>query len=87
GGRLVVCGGTSGQKVELNLPRLFFKQFEIIGSTMGSYEEFDAVTALVAQGVDVHVDRTYPLDQYDQALERLERGEQLGKIVLTHGEG
>ena len=85
GGRLVVCGGTSGQKVELNLPRLFFKQFEIIGSTMGSYEEFDAVSALVAQGVDVHIDRTYPLDQYDQALERLERGEQLGKIVLTHG--
>ena len=40
GGRLVVCGGTSGQAVELNLPRLFFKQHEIIGSTMGSYGEF-----------------------------------------------
>jgi len=86
GGRLVVCGGTSGQKVEVNLPRLFFKQFEIIGSSMGSYEEFDEVTALVGQGVDVHIDSTYPLDDYATALARLEQGEQLGKIVLRHGD-
>lgn len=84
GGRLVVCGGTSGPKVELNLPRLFFKQIEIIGSTMGSYEEFDQVSALVAQGLPIHIDRTYPLAEYAQALARLEHGEQLGKIVLTH---
>lgn len=84
GGRLVVCGGTSGPKVELNLPRLFFKQYEIIGSTMGSYTEFDEVTALVEQGVDVRVDRTYRLEEYVDALARLEQGEQLGKIVLLH---
>jgi zinc-binding alcohol dehydrogenase/oxidoreductase len=84
GGRLVVCGGTSGPKVEINLPRLFFKQYEIIGSTMGSYEEFAEVTRLIDAGVAVHVDRTYPVEQYDQALERLTQGEQLGKIVLTH---
>jgi zinc-binding alcohol dehydrogenase/oxidoreductase len=84
GGRLVICGGTSGPKVELNLPRLFFKQFEIIGSTMGSYEEFAAVTQLVADGVDVHVDTVLPLADYPAALERLERGDQLGKIVLRH---
>ena len=48
--------GTSGPKVELNLPRLFFKQIEIIGSTMGSYEEFAAVTRLVDQGVAVRID-------------------------------
>lgn len=86
GGRLVVCGGTSGPKVELNLPRLFFKQFEIIGSTMGSYEEFAAVTKLVDAGVPVHVDRTYSLGDYGEALARLEQGEQLGKIVLSHTE-
>jgi len=84
GGRLVVCGGTSGPAVELNLPRLFFKQIEIIGSTMGSYEEFDRVSALVAQGLPIHIDRTYPLANYAEALARLEQGEQLGKIVLTH---
>ena len=57
GGRLVVCGGTSGAKVELNLPRLFFKQFEIIGSSMGSYQEFAELTALIGQGLDVRIDR------------------------------
>jgi len=84
GGRLVVCGGTSGPKVELNLPRLFFKQFEIIGSTMGSYEEFAAVTDLVGQGLAVHVDEVLGVEEYPRALERLEQGEQLGKIVLRH---
>ena len=87
GGRIVVCGGTSGPKVEVNLPRLFFKQNEIIGSTMGSYEEFDAVSDLVAKGVAVHIDREYQLGDYGDAVARLENGEQLGKIVLRHGEG
>jgi len=84
GGRLVVCGGTSGPKVELNLPRLFFKQIEIIGSTMGSYQEFDEVSALIAQGLDIRIDTSYPISDYAQALARLEDGRQLGKIVLTH---
>lgn len=84
GGKLVVCGGTSGPKVQLDLPRLFFKQIEIIGSTMGSYEEFAEVTELVAAGVPVHVDRVYPLAEYEAALARLAEGEQLGKIVLEH---
>jgi zinc-binding alcohol dehydrogenase/oxidoreductase len=84
GGRMVVCGSTSGPKVELTLPRLFFKQFEIIGSTMGSYQEFDEVLALVNRGLPITIDRSYPLADYQEALARLEHGEQLGKIVLTH---
>jgi zinc-binding alcohol dehydrogenase/oxidoreductase len=83
-GRLVVAGGTSGPKVELNLPRLFFKQIEVIGSTTGSYEEFADVTALVAQGVPVQVDEVFDLADYPAALERLHAGAQLGKIVLRH---
>ncbi len=84
GGRLVVCGGTSGAEVTLNLPRLFFKQYEIIGSSMGSYQEFAEVTRLVADGLSVRVDRAFGLDEYPAALARLESSEQLGKIVLTH---
>ena len=84
GGRLVVCGGTSGPEVTLSLPRLFFKQYEIIGSTMGSYEEFAAVTELMVQGLPVLIDEVIPLDQYPAALQRLDAGDQLGKIVLTH---
>lgn len=84
GGRLVVCGGTSGQTVELNLPRLFFKQIEVIGSTMGGYGEFAEVTRLMAQGLPVSIDQVVGLDQYPAALQRLEAGAQLGKVVLTH---
>jgi NADPH:quinone reductase-like Zn-dependent oxidoreductase len=84
GGRLVVCGGTSGQTVELSLPRLFFKQIQIIGSTMGSYPEFADVTRLVAQGLPVTVDEAFDLEDYPTALERLRQGAQLGKVVLRH---
>jgi len=84
GGRLVVCGGTSGQGVQLDLPRLFFKQIEVIGSTMGGYGEFDDVTRFVGQGLPVSVDAVLPLAAYPDALARLEAGDQLGKIVLTH---
>jgi D-arabinose 1-dehydrogenase-like Zn-dependent alcohol dehydrogenase len=80
----VVCGGTSGPKVELNLPRLFFKQIEIIGSTMGSYQEFAQVTRMVDQGLPVQVDEVFDRDDYPKALERLRQGEQLGKVVLRH---
>jgi zinc-binding alcohol dehydrogenase/oxidoreductase len=83
-GRLVVAGGTSGQKVELSLPRLFFKQIEVIGSTTGSYEEFAQVVDLVGQGLPVHVDEVFDLADYPAALERLHAGAQLGKIVLRH---
>ncbi len=84
GGRLVVCGGTSGPMVELNLPRLFFKQHELIGSTMGSYEEWEQVVELVGQGLPVVVDEVFGIADYPAALERLESGQQLGKIVLRH---
>jgi D-arabinose 1-dehydrogenase-like Zn-dependent alcohol dehydrogenase len=80
-----VCGGTSGPKVELNLPRLFFKQIEIIGSTMGSYPEFDQVTRLVATELPVQVDEVFDRADYPAALERLGRGDQLGKVVVRHG--
>jgi NADPH:quinone reductase-like Zn-dependent oxidoreductase len=84
GGRLVVCGGTSGPLVEVNLPRLFFKQYEIIGSSMGSYEEFDQLLQLVDQGLPIAIDSVYPIAQYEEALQRLTKGEHLGKIVLQH---
>ena len=84
GGRLVVCGGTSGQTVEVSLPRLFFKQHELIGSTMGSYGEFATVTELMAQGLPVTIDGVFPLSDYPEALARLESSAQLGKLVLRH---
>lgn len=85
GGRLVTCGGTAGSVVELQLPRLFFKQFEIIGSTMGSYDEWREVAGLVAAGLPVEVDHVFEgLESYPEALARLQAGTQLGKLVIRH---
>lgn len=83
-GRLVVCGATSGGRVELDLPRLWFKQIEVIGSTMASYEEFDEVTRLVAQGLPIAVDGEWDLADHPEALARLRRGEHNGKLVVRH---
>jgi NADPH:quinone reductase-like Zn-dependent oxidoreductase len=83
GGRIAVCGSTSGTKVELTVPLLFFKQLEIIGSTMFTHEEFRQVTALVGAGkVEPQVDRVFGFDQLPEALARLDAGEQLGKVAL-----
>lgn len=84
GGRLMVCGSTSGPTAEISVPRLFYKQWEFIGSTLGSYQEFAEVTRLVEAGLPVTVDETFALADYELALKRLEAGEQLGKIVLEH---
>ncbi len=83
GGRLVTCGSTSGLKVEITVPYLFFKQLEIIGSTMFDYAEFAAVTDLVGSGqVPVVIDKIYDFNELPAALSRLEAGQQLGKLVL-----
>lgn len=84
GGRLVTCGGTSGQVVELNLPRLFFKHHEVIGCTLGSPDEFAYVTCLMSEGLDVIIDREYPLAEYPDAIERIRSSAQFGKIVIRH---
>ncbi|MFN8051239.1 MAG: zinc-binding dehydrogenase [Acidimicrobiales bacterium] len=84
GGRLATCGGTSGSDVQLSLPRLFFKQHEIVGSTLGSAEEFAFVTKLMAEGLPVVVDQVLPWAEYPEAVERIRRADQLGKIVIRH---
>jgi NADPH:quinone reductase-like Zn-dependent oxidoreductase len=84
GGRLVTCGATSGPMVETDVRRLFWNQWTVMGSTMGTPAEFDAIVAeLVGGRLSVLIDSHFPLEQGRDALARLERGEQFGKIVLT----
>lgn len=83
GGRIAVCGSTSGPKVELTMPVLFFKQLEIIGSTMFTHEEFRQVTALVdSHKVLPQVDNAFEFERLPEALARLDAGNQLGKVAL-----
>jgi NADPH:quinone reductase-like Zn-dependent oxidoreductase len=84
GGRVTVCGATSGPNPPAQLHRFWWKQLTIYGSTMGTREDFLGAYELVRSGrARVHVDSTFPLSETRGAHERLERGEQLGKIVLT----
>jgi len=83
GGRLVTCGATTGAKVQIDVRRLFWHQWTILGSTMGSAGEFREIVRLLGQGhLRPMMDETYPLDRAVDAFQRLERGEQLGKIAL-----
>jgi NADPH:quinone reductase-like Zn-dependent oxidoreductase len=82
-GRICVCGATSGPNPPAQLHRIWWKQLTIFGSTMGSREDFEAVYDLVASGqVTPLVDAVFPLADAAAAHERLEAGEQLGKVVL-----
>ncbi len=83
-GRVVVCGATSGPNPPAQLHRFWWKQLTVLGSTMGTREDFLGAYDLVRSGrARVHVDRVFPLADIAAAHARLEAGEQLGKIVLT----
>jgi zinc-binding alcohol dehydrogenase/oxidoreductase len=87
-GKIVVCGATSGANPPAMLHRFWWKQIDVLGSTMGTREDFVGAYDLVRSGrARVHVDRTYPLEEIAAAHERLEAGDQLGKIVLQLPEG
>jgi NADPH2:quinone reductase len=84
GGRVTVCGATSGPNPPANLHRIWWKQLTVLGSTMGTQADFQAVYELVANGsAEPVVDRAFPLAEAAAAHEHLEAGRQLGKVVLT----
>jgi NADPH:quinone reductase-like Zn-dependent oxidoreductase len=84
GGRITVCGATSGPNPPAALHRVWWKQLSILGSTMGTAVDFAGAYELVASGrARPVVDSVLPLEEIRAAHERLEAGEQLGKIVLT----
>lgn len=83
GGRIVIVGNTSGPEVNLDLRYLFQKQISLIGSTMGSHQDFRKVMSLLwTNRLKPVIDSTFPLSEGKKAYERLENGEHFGKIVL-----
>ena len=82
--RVVVCGATTGPNPPAALHRVWWKQLSILGSTMGSPEDFRGAYDLIAAGkAKPVVDEVFPLADARAAHERLEAGRQLGKIVLA----
>jgi 2-desacetyl-2-hydroxyethyl bacteriochlorophyllide A dehydrogenase len=84
GGRIVIVGNTSGPQTEIDIRYLFAKQISLIGSTMGSREDFRTITALLWVGkIKPVIDRVMPLSEGKKAYQIMEEGRQFGKIVLT----
>jgi NADPH:quinone reductase-like Zn-dependent oxidoreductase len=84
GGTLVVSGATTGADPSADLNRLFFLQLRVLGSTMGTRDELEAMLRLLAvSGVRPQVDEVVPLSEARRGFERLVAGDVVGKVVLT----
>jgi NADPH:quinone reductase-like Zn-dependent oxidoreductase len=82
-GRLVTCGATTGPRVVTDVRRMFWHQYSILGSTMGSLQEYRRIVGLLGQGhLRPTVDSAFPLVDAVKAVERLQRADQMGKIVV-----
>ena len=84
GGRFVSCGGTTGPKAAFDIRRLFWYQWSLMGSTMGNDAEYrEIVRELGAGELRPTIDRVFSFAEARAAFERLERGEQFGKIAIA----
>jgi len=87
-GRLVTCGGTSGPMLETDVRKLFWNQWTLMGSTMGSEDEFAAIVRELGAGrLRPVVDRVFPLAEGRAAYEHLASGRQFGKVVIRVSDG
>jgi NADPH:quinone reductase-like Zn-dependent oxidoreductase len=83
GGRVVTCGASSGWDAHTDLRHVFFRQIQILGSTMGSKASLHRIAKLVGEGrLRPIVDRVFPLAEAAEAHRYLDRREQFGKVVL-----
>ena len=83
GGRIVVCGATSGPNPPADLARVFFLQLSVIGSTMGTRAELDSLMHLCeSEMLTPLVDRTFALTDAKAGLDYLHSGKAFGKVVV-----
>jgi NADPH:quinone reductase-like Zn-dependent oxidoreductase len=83
GGRVVTYGATTGPARQLEIRRIFWKQLNVLGTTMGTAREFEAVVGLYnTEGLRPIVDQIFPMADAAAAHGRMEHSEQFGKIVL-----
>jgi NADPH:quinone reductase-like Zn-dependent oxidoreductase len=83
GGRVVLCGVTTGAKAETDLRTLYWNQLTVLGSTLGSSGDFAEMLAAVnVNQLRPIIDEVFPLDRVRDAMGKMEEGRQFGKIVL-----
>jgi len=84
GGRIVICGATSGAVPPAELNRVFFQQLSVVGSTMGSRGQLGRLLRFCEQtGVRPRIDRTLPLSQAANGFAAMIAGDLFGKVVFT----
>ncbi|MFW6163936.1 MAG: zinc-binding dehydrogenase, partial [Planctomycetota bacterium] len=84
GGRIVLCGITTGAEAPTNLQALYWNQLAVFGSTMGSAEDARLMLrTVVLAGIEPVIDSVHPLAEARRAMARMAAGEQFGKILLT----
>jgi NADPH:quinone reductase-like Zn-dependent oxidoreductase len=83
GGRIVLCGVTTGAQAETNLRTLYWNQLNVLGSTLGSAEDLRQVLdAANVNKLRPVIDEVFPLDRAREAMAKMEADRQFGKIVL-----
>ncbi len=83
GGRIVFFGATKGAVPNLVLQKIFWKQLSLLGSTMGSEDDFDNMVKFVEKhNIKPVIDQIFKMDQAEKAIKRMEEGSQFGKIIL-----
>lgn len=83
GGRIVTCGATTGPNPATEIRLIFWKQIDILGSSMSNQKEYRKIVDLLSKGKLLpSIDRVFPLDEVRLALEHLQSQLQFGKVVL-----
>lgn len=85
GGRIVTCGATTGWDAKLDLRHIFYRQVELLGSTMGSRSALITIFDLIAKGkLKPVIDKVMPMNEVQEAHTRVESGKHFGKVVLVN---
>ena len=83
GGRIVIYGATAGNPPMIDVRRIFWKQIQVLGSTMGNEEDFrDMMSFVKKHRIHPAIHRVFPLAEFRQAFECMKDGLQFGKIVI-----
>jgi NADPH:quinone reductase-like Zn-dependent oxidoreductase len=84
GGRVVIYGGTLGD-AKIRPYSVFWRQLDVMGSSMGSPQDFAGMLALFDGSLKPAVDRVYAMDEIVAAAEAVDKGAQFGKVILAVG--
>jgi zinc-binding alcohol dehydrogenase/oxidoreductase len=83
GGRIVFYGATAGNATQVEMRRIFWKQLNILGSTMGSPGDFRSMIDFVSShSIKPVIDKIFPFGEASEALQRMDEGKQFGKILI-----